>query len=239
MKDIILLPTYNERRNIEPIISQIFNLHPEIYILVIDDNSPDRTAEAVKQFMKKYPHLSLLERQKKTGLGDAYKDAISRVILDEEVKSIITMDADGSHDPEYLKELLSQSNDYDLVIGSRYIKGGGVENWEFWRRYLSKFGNLYSKILTGLKISDLTAGFMCINRKTLEKVDLTKIGSTGYSFLIELKFYLIKKCQVRAVELPIIFKSRRGGESKLSNQIIGEGLKTPLRIFFRKIWKQL
>jgi len=239
MKDIILLPTYNEKRNIELIISQIFNLHPDIHILVIDDNSPDRTAEVVKQLMKKYPHLSLLERQQKTGLGDAYKDAISRIMFDEEVRSIITMDADGSHDPKYLKDLLFRSNDYDLVIGSRYIKGGGVENWEFWRRCLSRFGNLYSKMLTRLGISDLTAGFMCINRKILGKVDLTKIGSTGYSFLIELKFYLIKKYQVRAIEIPIIFKSRREGESKLSNQIIGEGLKTPLRIFFKQIWRQV
>lgn len=238
MKNIILIPTYNEKENIRLIVAEIFNLLPEIKILVIDDNSPDETAQAVKLLMAQYSNLSLLERQSKTGLGDAYKDAINRVVQDKEIHSVITMDADGSHSPEYLKSFLDNISQHDLVIGSRYIKGGGVANWEKWRRYLSKFGNLYAKIFTGLAINDFTAGFMCIRRESLEKLDLNKISSSGYSFLIELKFYLIHGLGVRVYETPIIFKSRREGESKLSKQIIREGVKTPLKLFLKRLWSK-
>ena len=156
MKNIILIPTYNEKENIKLIVAEIFGLLPEIKILVIDDSSPDGTAKTVRSLMERYSNLSLLERQQKTGLGDAYKDAISRVVKDKEIYSVITMDADGSHSPEYLGSFLDNIGQYDLVIGSRYIKGGGVANWENWRRYLSKFGNLYAKIFTGLAINRLT-----------------------------------------------------------------------------------
>lgn len=238
MKDIILLPTYNERENVKLIIPEIFRLIPEINILVIDDNSPDKTAEVVKKLMLGYPNLSILERQNKTGLGDAYKDVISRIIEDKEIRSIITMDADGSHSPEYLKEFLANINSYDLIIGSRYIKRGGVENWELWRKNLSKLGNLYAKILTGLKINDLTAGFMCVRREFLERINFQEIGSSGYSFLIELKFYLIHGLKARVKEIPIVFKSRREGESKISNQIISEGIKAPWRLLRKRIWRK-
>ncbi len=171
-------------------------------------------------------------------MGEAYKDAMQRVIEDKNVRSVITMDADGSHSPQYLKEFLNNISQYDLVIGSRYVKDGGVENWEFWRRNLSRFGNLYAKTLTGLPINDFTAGFMCIRREFLEKLDFNRVGAAGYSFLIELKFYLINKLKAQVKEVPIIFKSRREGESKISNQIIREGMKTPWRLFFKRIWKK-
>jgi len=235
--DIILLPTYNEKENIEVIVPEIFNILPEVRILVIDDNSPDGTANAVKSLIEKYPNLSLLERQHKTGLGDAYKEAMLKVIKDKEIRSIITMDADGSHSVEYLKDFLIKSHNFDLIIGSRYVKDGGIENWERWRKELSRFGNLYVKVLTGLPINDYTAGFMCIRREFLEKLDLNKISSSGYSFLIELKFYLIYGLKARFFEIPIIFKSRREGESKISRQIIGEGIKTPIRLFLKRVWK--
>lgn len=239
MKDIVLMPTYNERENVKLLIPQVFAIVPEIHILVIDDNSPDGTAGAVKSLMSQYSHLSLMERQKKTGLGDAYKEAINQVIADKQIRSVITMDADGSHDPKYLPAFLAAIQDNDLVIGSRYIKGGGTENWEYWRRKLSKFGNLYAWLLTGLQINDFTAGFMCIKRDYLEKFDLQKISSAGYSFLIELKFYLINEFKAKATEIPIIFRSRYGGESKLSRQIIKEGIKTPLRFFWQRLWKKI
>ncbi|MFH1522347.1 MAG: polyprenol monophosphomannose synthase, partial [Patescibacteria group bacterium] len=140
--------------------------------------------------------------------------------------------------PEYLKDFLNNIGQYDLIIGSRYIKNGGVANWEKWRRYLSKFGNVYAKIFTGLAINDFTAGFMCVRRELLEKLDLSMIGSSGYSFLIELKFYLIHGLGARVYETPIIFKSRREGESKLSKQIIREGIKAPLRLFLKRLWRQ-
>jgi len=239
MTDIILLPTYNEKENIKFIVPEIFNIFPEIKILVIDDNSPDGTAAAVKILMEKYPNLSLLERQRKTGLGDAYKDAISRVIKNKEIRSIVTMDADGSHDVQYLKDFFIKNKSFDLVVGSRYVDGGGIENWERWRKKLSRFGNLYAKFLTGLPLNDFTAGFMCIKREFLENLDLDRIGSSGYSFLIELKFYLIHELKASVYEVPIIFKSRREGESKLSRQIIGEGIKTPLKLFLKRLWKKI
>lgn len=238
MTDIILIPTYNEKENIKLIVIEIFNFLPEVKILVIDDNSPDGTAAAVKLLRGKYHNLSLLERQHKTGLGDAYKDAMSKVVKDKQIRSIITMDADGSHSAEYLKDFLDNISQYDLIIGSRYVKGGGVVNWERWRRYLSMFGNLYVKIFTGLPINDFTSGFMCIKKEFLENLDLNRIGSSGYSFLIELKFYLIHEFKVRVYEVPIIFKSRREGESKISRQIIREGIKTPLRLFLKRLWNK-
>ena len=238
MPDIILIPTYNEKENIGFTVSEIFNFLPEIKILVIDDSSPDGTAAAVKFLMEKYPNLSLFERQHKTGLGDAYKDAISKVVKDREIRSVITMDADGSHGAEYLKGFFARNKDHDLIIGSRYVSGGGIENWERWRKELSRFGNLYVKLLTGLPINDFTAGFMCIRREFLENLDLNKIGSSGYSFLIELKFYLIHELKARVCEMPIIFKSRRGGESKLSGQIIREGIKAPLKLFLKRLWNR-
>jgi len=238
MKNFLLLPTYNERENIKLIIPEIFKLIPEINILVIDDNSPDNTAGAVKELMFIYPNLSILQRPAKTGLGNAYKEGINKVIENEETYYIITMDADGSHSPEYLPEFISNIKNYDLVIGSRYVKGGGIENWEVWRKNLSRFGNLYAKILTGLPINDFTAGFMCIKRDFLKKIDFNQISSSGYSFLIELKFYLIYGLKAKAKEVPIIFKSRREGESKISNQIISEGIKTPWRLLSKRIWKK-
>lgn len=238
MKDIILMPTYNERENVKLIIPEIFNLIPDIRILIIDDNSPDKTAEAAKELMEQYPNLSILEREKKAGLGAAYIDAMKRVMRDNEARSIITMDADGSHSPEYLKSFLENINDYDLIIGSRYTGGGGVENWEVWRKKLSRFGNLYAKIWTGLAINDFTAGFMCIKREFLEKLDFEKFSSAGYAFLIELKFYLINNLKAKVKEAPIIFRSRREGESKFSNQIIKEGIKTPPRLFLKRLWRK-
>jgi dolichol-phosphate mannosyltransferase len=236
MKNIILMPTYNEKKNVEIVIPQIFALLPEIYILVIDDNSPDGTAEEVKFLMSRYPNLSILERSQKTGLGDAYKDAIKKVLTDKEVGLVITMDADGSHDPEYLPIMLKEIVGHDLIIGSRYINSGGIENWELWRRLLSKFGNLYSRILTGMKIGDSTSGFMCIKRKLLERVNFEDIDCTGYAFLLEFKFYCINKLGAKFKEIPIIFKERGRGESKMSHKIIIEGVIAPVKIFVKRFF---
>lgn len=237
MKDIILLPTYNERENVKVIIDKIFTLLPDIHILVIDDNSPDKTAEVVKGLMEKYPNLNILQRQEKTGLGDAYKEAIKQVIEDKDIMSVVTMDADGSHSPEYIKDLLANINDYDLVVGSRYVKDGGVEDWELWRKKLSSFGNLYAKILTRLKINDLTAGFICVKREILEKIDFSHVGASGYAYQIEFKFMCVHVAKAKVKEVPIVFKSRMEGESKISNQIISEGLIVPWKLFFKYLWK--
>lgn len=237
-KITIILPTYNEKNNISSIIADIAKTIPEANILVVDDNSPDGTAEIVKEIIPQYPNLSLLERPIRTGLGDAYKDAIKRVIADKDISVVITMDADGSHQPKYLKGFLEHIKNYDLVVGSRYIPGGGVENWEFWRRLLSKFGNLYAKTLIGIKINDLTAGFMAMRRELLEKIDFDEIDSTGYAYLMELKFHCVHKLGAKAKEIPIIFKERGRGESKISNRVIAEGMRAPLRILIKKLFFQ-
>ncbi len=234
MKDIILIPTYNERENIRTLIPEIFAIVPDVHILVIDDSSPDGTGLVVKDLMKKHSHLSLLERAAKEGLGAAYKDAIRRVVHDLDVRAVVTMDADGSHDPEFLPEILSRIEKYDFVIGSRYIKGGGVHNWSLWRRILSRGGNLYAGILIGLGIKDLTAGFTATRRELLARVALDEISAAGYAYLMEMKFHCIYIHKASVSEVPIIFKERREGESKISTHIIREGLKMPLKMALRK-----
>jgi dolichol-phosphate mannosyltransferase len=239
MKDIVLMPTYNERENVEKIISEIFNIVPEIYIKIIDDDSPDKTADVVKELMVKYPHLSILERPKKDGFGNAYKDAMREALKDKDMHSVITIDADGSHAPKYLLEFLANINNYDLVIGSRYTAGGGTKNWGWKRRMISRYGNLYARLLTGLlRINDLSSGFMCVKREILEKVNFDEIKSSGFFFLAEFKFYLIKKLKARAMEVPIIFLDRVEGKTKFSRKIMVEGLKTPWRLFFERIRQQ-
>ena len=242
MKDVILLPTYNEYENIQWIIPKIFDTVPDVYIMVIDDNSPDGTAKVVKELMLKYKRLSILERKCKTGLGNAYKDGIQRILKDPDVYSVITMDADGSHDPKYLIDFLEliRKKKYDMVIGSRYIKDGGIEDWEFWRKKLSSLGNLYARFWTGLRVRDITAGFTCVKRDFLDKIDFSEISSGGYAFIMEYKFYMFHKLSANIKEVPIIFKSRREGESKINNFIIREGLKIPISLFFyrvKNIWK--
>ncbi|MEK7125592.1 MAG: polyprenol monophosphomannose synthase [Patescibacteria group bacterium] len=238
MKDVILLPTYNERENIKIIIPEVLRLWPRIFILVIDDNSPDGTAQSARSLMNEYPQVSLLQRQNKTGLGAAYIEAMQQVIQDKEVRFIITMDADGSHAPRYLKDFLAYGSEYDLIIGSRYVRGGGVAHWEAWRKLLSRFGNIYARLLAGLPVRDCTSGFMCIKRDILARARLHDISSVGYSFLIELKFQLINILGARVKEVPIVFQSRQEGESKISNQIISEGMKAPWRLLKKRIWKQ-
>jgi dolichol-phosphate mannosyltransferase len=240
MKDVVVLPTYNESTNVATLVREIFSLVPTIHILVVDDNSPDGTAGEVRRLQKEFPQLSLLERPGKQGLGEAYKDALSRLSQDQDIRAIVTMDADGSHGPQYLIPMLAQIKDYDLVVGSRYIRGGGVSGWERWRLMLSSGGNIYSRLLTGLPVHDLTAGFVAFRRSLVERMDFSQIGSAGYAYQIEFKFYAINRLRARVTEVPIIFFQRRGGESKISNQIVVEGLKTPLKIFWRRLrsWLQ-
>jgi len=235
---LIIIPTYNEKENIKAVIREIMTILPNINILVVDDNSPDGTAKIVKDMMAFYPGLFILERKIKTGLGDAYKEAIKHVLDQKKgVKAIITMDADGSHQPKYLRDFFRDINDYDLLIGSRYTEGGGVENWEFWRRMLSKFGNIYAKSLVGTKVKDLTAGFLCFKKDLAERINFDEIDSTGYAYLMEFKFYCINKLGAKAIEIPIVFKRRFGDESKMSKQIVVEGIRAPLRMFMKRLWK--
>lgn len=233
MKHLILLPTYNESQNIERIISSIFSKYNSIYIKVIDDNSPDGTARIVEGLFNKYPNLSILKRKGKEGLGKAYIAGFREAMLSPEITHIFMMDADMSHDPKYINEMINQSKKFDLVIGSRYTKGGGTEGWETWRKLLSYFGNLYARTITRMPISDVTGGFNCINTKALKMIDLDSFSLTGYAFIMELKFNLFKK-GAAITEVPITFYNRYGGESKISNNIINEGIIAPWKMILKK-----
>lgn len=233
MKDVIILPTYNERENIANIIPQIFSLLPEIHILVADDNSPDGTADEVKALQGKYPRLSLISRQKKEGLGRAYIHAFSHVLKEDNVRSVIMMDADLSHQPKYLPEMLDKSIKHSVVIGSRYTSGGGTVGWELWRRLLSYWGNFYCRTITRMPINDCTAGYNVIHADLLRKIDFTKMDMSGYAFIMELK-YLLHKAGATFHEVPIYFVNRVGGESKMSSHIINEGILAPWKMILKK-----
>ncbi len=236
MRPIILLPTYNEKENIQDIINRILAELPCADIMVIDDNSPDGTASLVENMIATEPRISILKRIKKEGLGKAYIDAMKRIRTEHQYDTVVTMDADGSHDPRYLPALLDALHYCDLVIGSRYVKGGSIENWEKWRYILSRFGNLYARGFTMLHIKDLTAGFMAMRMNLLEHIPLESIGASGYAFLMDFKFHAMETAHGKITEIPIVFKSRRGGESKISRHIIREGLGTPLRLLFQRIF---
>lgn len=233
MKNFIILPTYNERENISPLIEEIFSVLPRINILVVDDSSPDGTAIVVEELMTKYPNLSLLKRPEKNGLGGAYIAGFKKLLADAEIENIFMMDADFSHNPKYLPQMIAESENYGLIIGSRYIKGGGIAKWELWRRILSAGGNAYVRMVLGRKIHDWTGGFNCIKTNYLRKVDLDKIDLSGYAFIMGIKHFLIK-AGARTKEIPIIFEARRGGESKLSHHIISEGIIAPWKILLKK-----
>lgn len=232
---VVLLPTYNERQNVITFIPELFTAVPDARVVVIDDNSPDGTGAVIKELMSTYPGLSLLSREKKEGLGVAYKHGFRHVLSMPGVKHVVLMDADGSHDSAYLRALIEGCAEHDLVIGSRYVRGGSVEGWEYWRYLLSRYGNVYAQLLTGLPIRDLTAGFYCMKKSLLEHLDLDALTSSGYAFQIDLKFHAIHERGARVREIPIHFKQRREGESKLSRHIISEGLLAPLVLFKRRL----
>lgn len=231
MKSVIILPTYNERENVGLLIKEIFSVLPEISILVVDDNSPDGTGKAVLDLVNQYPNLELLERQEKSGLGSAYIAGFRKVLEDSEIVKIMMMDSDFSHNPKYLPQLFAMGRSYDLVIGSRYVSGGGILKWEFWRKFLSALGNFYARLLLGKGVYDWTGGFNCINAEFLKKIDLASIDLSGYAFIIGLKYFLVE-AGARVKEIPIIFEARRGGESKISNHIIREGVIAPWKLIF-------
>lgn len=233
-KTVILLPTYNERGNVSLIVPEIFAANRDLHILVIDDNSPDGTGDEVRALMRRYPNVQLLSRPVKQGLGEAYKAGMLHILADRDVEKIITMDADGSHGAEYLPALLRASDTHDLVIGSRYVQGGGIENWEKWRYLLSKWGNFYARTITGLGVRDLTAGFVCYRTVLLRNIDFPRLQASGYAFQMELKYRAVHTLKCRFTEVPIIFKVRRGGESKISGHIVREGLLTPWKLRFKK-----
>ena len=232
MNTLIISPTYNEKKNISSLIEIILSIDENYHILIIDDNSPDGTANIVKELQLKYKNLFLEERPGKAGLGTAYKYGFNWA-LRRNYENIIQMDADLSHDPKEIKEMVRLLNNYDLVIGSRYIDGVSVVHWPIKRLILSYGANLYARIVTGLPIKDSTGGFKAWKRKVLDSIDLNGVKSQGYSFQIEMNWRAWQK-KFSILEHPIIFSDRTVGESKMSKKIMFEAI---IVIWRMRIWK--
>ena len=218
MKSIIVIPTYNENENIERLIEEIRKLSKDFHVLIIDDSSPDGTGEIADRLAQKHSEVSVIHRPGKLGLGRAYIVGF-KYALKNNYDSIFTMDADFSHQPKYLIDLGEKAKEYDLVIGSRYIKDGRIKNWPLHRLILSRGANIYVRMVTGLPIFDSTGGFNCYRKESLEKIDLDTITSDGYAFQIEIKYRLWKK-RFSFKEVPITFIDRTRGTSKISKRII-------------------
>lgn len=223
-KSLVIIPTYNEIDNIEKMIRAVFSESAEFSLLIIEDGSPDGTANKVKELQQEFKNLHIIERRGKLGLGTAYITGF-KWALERHYDFVFEMDCDFSHDPQDLKNLLSRAvNDQaDLVIGSRYIDGIRIINWPFRRLLLSYGAGIYTRMITGFPILDTTGGFKCFRRSTLEKIDLDRIISNGYSFQLELNYKVWSK-GLKIVEHPIIFTERRDGQSKMGGGIIVEAI---------------
>jgi dolichol-phosphate mannosyltransferase len=232
MKTLIISPTYNERKNITILVEAIFGINPDYHLLIVDDNSPDGTADVVRALQKIYPNLFLEVRPGKAGLGTAYLFGFQWA-LDNAYERMVQIDADLSHDPNDVPKLLAGLDENDLVIGSRYCQGISVVNWPLRRLFLSYGANLYSRIVTGLPLMDSTGGFKAWSRKVLEAIDLNDVRSQGYSFQIEMNFRAWRK-GFKIHEHSIIFVDRTIGESKMSKHIMYEAIWMVWRL---RIWR--
>lgn len=232
MTTLVISPTYNECKNVQSLIELILGKHPEFHLLIVDDSSPDGTANKVKELQADYSNLHLKERPAKDGLGTAYIYGFKWAI-EREYDRIVQMDADLSHDPNDVPHLVNLLDEHDLIVGSRYVEGVSVVNWPIRRLMLSYGANLYSRVITGMPIKDSTGGFKAWRREVLEELDLNAVRSQGYSFQIEMNFRTWCK-GFRIKEVPIIFVDRTIGESKMSKNIVYEAIFMVWRL---RIWK--
>jgi dolichol-phosphate mannosyltransferase len=223
---LVCLPTYDERENLGPMVEAILAAAPQVHVLVIDDNSPDGTGRLADEIARREPRVEVLHRRGKEGLGKAYLAGFAWA-LQRDYALIMEMDCDFSHDPRVLPAMLERAETADLVLGSRYVPGGGTVNWGFGRRLISWGGSLYARTILGLPVRDLTGGFKCFRREVLEAIDLPTVECSGYAFQIELTFRAFRK-GFRVAEIPIVFADRRVGHSKMSRRIVLEAL--------RKVW---
>ena len=237
MNTLVISPTYNEKNNIADLIEKIFNINHSLHLLIIDDNSPDGTAEIVKNEMQTNDKIHLIERQCKLGLGTAYCRGFEYA-LQNGYDRIVQMDADLSHNPNDILRLLESTNSNDMAIGSRYIDGVNVINWPMNRLLLSYFANWYARLMTGVPIMDLTGGYKCFRSQVFEQINLDNIHSEGYSFQIEMNFLLYNK-GFKITEIPIVFTDRTVGESKMSRKIIYEAIFIVWRLKFRKLFGRI
>ena len=229
MKSLVVIPTYNERENIRPLVDEILALASPVDVVIVDDNSPDGTGELADALVAEYPtRVQVIHRPAKLGLGTAHIAGF-KLALSQDVERVLSMDADFSHHPRYIPALLAKSEKAHLVIGSRYVRGGGTRFCSWKRRMLSLGANLFAKTMLGLPARDCTAGFRCYHREVLLSIDLDSILANGYSFLIEM-IYRTKRQGWRVAEVPIVFEDRRHGTSKISRWEILSALQTVMRL---------
>ena len=237
MKTGIVIPTYNERENIESLIRQLLALPIQADVIIVDDNSPDGTGDLVEAMRAELPRIHIVHRPRKLGLGTAHIAGM-QYALQHGAEYIATMDADFSHHPRYIPDLVALAKRHHVSIGSRYVPGGGVENWGVHRRFLSAGANRVAQWVLGIKVNDCTAGFRCYRREVLQNIDLDAIFSDGYSFLLEMAF----KCQhlnCSFGEIPIIFLNRQHGSSKISQKEIFKAMYTVFRLGLTRILNTL
>jgi dolichol-phosphate mannosyltransferase len=234
---LVVIPTYNERENLGPILRRLHEALPKVHALVVDDGSPDGTGKLADELAAADERMNVMHRTEKAGLGAAYVAGF-RWGLAKDYATIVEMDADGSHAPEDLPRLLDALGDADLVVGSRYVPGGSVVNWPKRREILSRGGNLYSRIALGVKVNDITAGFRAYRREVLEKLPLDEIASHGYCFQIDLTWRTVE-AGFEIVEVPITFTEREIGESKMSGSIVREAVLRVGRWGVKRRWQQL
>jgi dolichol-phosphate mannosyltransferase len=231
-KSIVLIGTYNERENITPLVEAVLALGKGLHVLIIDDNSPDGTGSLADSLAAAHPEVSVIHRPGKMGLGTAYVAGF-RHALEQGYDAVLTMDADFSHAPEVIPQFLDAIERCDLVVGSRYAAGGGVENWPWHRRLLSRGGSFYTRLITGLPLTDATGGFNCYRSELLRAIDFETIRCEGYSFQIETKFRAWRR-GARIRELPIVFANRTRGRSKMSRRIFLEAIFMVWKMRLRK-----
>ena len=237
MRVLVVVPTYNERENLEELAPRVLSQLPDVELLVVDDGSPDGTGEYADALAAQDSRVHVLHRPEKMGLGSAYVQGF-KYALGTPVDLVVQMDADFSHDPDVIPDLVAGTADHDVVIGSRYITGANVVNWPLRRLFLSYFANVYTHIITGLPLRDSTGGFKCFRRKVLESIDLGAIRSDGYSFQIEVNFRSWRK-GFSMREIPIIFVDRHSGTSKMSRRIVWEATWMVWRLRFDRILGRL
>ena len=230
MKPVVVIPTYDERENVGPMAAAVLAAAPEAELLFVDDNSPDGTGDVIEEMMKSEPRLHCLHRTKKEGLGRAYVAGFETA-LGLGADRVVQMDCDFSHDPKDLPRLLAE--DVDLVIGSRYVPGGGTPGWPFKRRFISRAGGVFIRIVTGMPLRDPTGGFKCWKASALRRIDFASVASAGYSFQLEMNHRAWKAgCSIR--EIPITFTDRTRGYSKITAGIAVESVKISLKLRFGK-----
>jgi len=220
MSSLVILPTYNEIHNLGRIVPQLIGIGLDLSVLIIDDNSPDGTGRCADDLAAKHSNVAVIHRPSKLGLGTAYLEGF-RFALEHNFEIIFTMDSDFSHDPAYLPEFTKKLENCDLVVGSRYVKNGGVKNWGILRKTISRVGNIYARTLLNIRMDDCTSGFMGFHSKIIKNMDLAAIKSEGYAFLIEFKYKALNN-NFNVMQHPIIFTDRTAGKSKISNNIILE-----------------